>query len=656
MTTDDSTGASNRELEWHKVAGPADLDEGQVAACPAGRKTVALTKLGGHYGAVDNRCPHQGGPLGQGTLENDKIRCPWHGFDFDPFTGEAAGGPDFNVATYPVDVRDDGIYVGTPPPDHAKRTVSDVLVETMTNWGVDTVFGMVGHSNLGVAEAMRRAESEGKLTYFGIRHEGAAAFAAAAYGKLTGRPAACFGIAGPGSTNLLTGLYDAKADRAPVLALSGNVDSAVAGKGAFQDIDLLAAFADVAVYSEMVRAGSEHAELMTLALKHAILERGVAHLVIPDEVQILEATGQPASGPQGRMPDLRVAPPAAALQQALDRIAAATRPVVIVGAGAKFDMPAIVAFAERLRAPVLTTFKAKGQISDAHPLACGALGRSGTPVASWMMNKADLLVVFGASFSNHTGISPYKLIVQVDTDPLALGRFIPVAAPVLGDVGVTASALTQQLRTHPELVDQRPEVAERWSVWRTEKARRAGKHPEGRVAAATVFAELGRLVPANAVLTVDVGNHAYSFGRYFETKDQQSVLMSGYLGSIGFGFPAAMGAWAAAPDRPIVAVTGDGGFGQYLADFTTAVKYRMNITHILLNNGELGKITQEQRSSEYQVWQTSLHNPDFAAYARDCGAYGRRVSDPSELNAAMTEALTHSGPAMVEVLTDGWSN
>lgn len=656
MTTDDNRGEHDRELDWHKAAGPGELDDGQVTACPAGLKTVALTKLNGRYGAIDNRCPHQGGPLGQGTLENDKIRCPWHGFDFDPFTGEAAGGPDFNVATYPVQVRDDGVYVGTPPPAPPKRTVSDVLIETMTNWDVDTVFGMVGHSNLGLAEAMHRAERSGKLRYFGIRHEGAAAFAAAAYGKLTGRPAACFGIAGPGSTNLLTGLYDAKADRAPVLALSGNVDSSVAGKGAFQDIDLLAAFADVAVYSEMVRAGSEHAELMTMALKHAILERGVAHLVVPDEVQVLDAPSQRASGPEGRMPDLRIAPPAAALEQALECIEAATRPVIIVGAGAKFDMPAVIALAERLQAPVLTTFKAKGQIPDQHPLACGTLGRSGTPIASWMMNKADLLVVFGASFSNHTGISPYKPIVQVDADPLALGRFKPVTVPALGDVGVTASALAQRLRTHAALVDQRPEVADRWSVWRTEKARRAGKHPDQRIAAAKIFAELSHLAPANAVLTIDVGNHAYSFGRYFETKDQQSVLMSGYLGSIGFGFPAAMGAWAAAPDRPIIAVTGDGGFGQYLADFTTAVKYHMDITHILLNNGELGKITQEQRSSEYEVWQTSLRNPDFAAYARDCGAYGKQVNNPTELNAAIAEALSHRGPALVEILTDAWSN
>jgi thiamine pyrophosphate-dependent acetolactate synthase large subunit-like protein len=352
------------------------------------------------------------------------------------------------------------------------------------------------------------------------------------------------------------------------------------------------------------------------------------------------------------MPDLRVRPPVGVLSEAIDLIQSAVRPVIVVGAGAKFDMAQVISLAERLNAPVLTTFKAKGQISDQHPLACGVLGRSGTPVASWMMNKADLLLVFGASFSNHSGISPYKPTVQVDTDPLMLGRFRPVTVPVLGDVGVTAASLVEGLGTNPAVVDQRPEIAERWSVWRTEKARRAAVAPgDERVPAATVFHELNALVPENAVMTVDVGNHAYSFGRYFEPTTQ-TVLMSGYLGSIGFGFPAALGAWAAAPDRPIIAVTGDGGFGQYLADFTTAVKYNMNITHILLNNGELAKISEEQRSAEYAVWQTSLLNPDFAALARDCGAHGVRVTDPADVNSAVAEALRYPGPAMVEILTD----
>jgi len=171
------------------------------------------------------------------------------------------------------------------------------------------------------------------------------------------------------------------------------------------------------------------------------------------------------------------------------------------------------------------------------------------------------------------------------------------------------------------------------------------------VSSAAVFEAMSELVPEDAVIAVDVGNNTYSFGRYFECA-QQSVLMSGYLGSIGFGFPAAMGAWAAAPDRPIVAVTGDGGFGQYLAEFTTAAKYGMDITHVLINNSELGKISKEQRGVEMDVWQTSLHNPDFSEYARLCGGLGIRVERADQLDDALRRALAHPGLAMVEVIAD----
>ena len=171
------------------------------------------------------------------------------------------------------------------------------------------------------------------------------------------------------------------------------------------------------------------------------------------------------------------------------------------------------------------------------------------------------------------------------------------------------------------------------------------------MSAAAVFDAMTRLVPPDAVLTVDVGNNAYSFGRYFEC-ERQSVLMSGYLGSIGFGFPAAMGAWAAAPDRKTVAVTGDGGFGQYLAEFTTAVKYHMPITHVLLNNQELGKIAKEQRAADMDVWQVSLHNPGFAAFAELCGGLGFRVERREQLDDALAAALASDGPSLVEVVSD----
>jgi thiamine pyrophosphate-dependent acetolactate synthase large subunit-like protein/nitrite reductase/ring-hydroxylating ferredoxin subunit len=636
-------------LEWYRVADVGDLPDGRVRPVTVDRHTICLTRCGDAYGALDNRCPHQGGPLGEGSIENGLLRCPWHGYDYDPLTGQPPAGFSDAPAAHPVEVRAGGVWVALPKAMPHQRTVGDVVAETLCEWGVDTVFGMVGHSNLGFADALRRLEQAGRLTYVGIRHEGAAAFAASAYGKLTGRPAACLAIAGPGSTNLLTGLYDAKVDRAPVVAVSGQVASKVLGRGAFQDLDLSAAFSDVAVSSTVIQAGSDHAELASLAVKHALDARAVTHLVLPDEVQV-QATDQPAGRPAGRLGSRRVSPDPAVVAEARDLIGVSGRPVIIVGYGAREAMDDVLALADVLGAPVLTTFKAKGQIPDRHPLAGGVLGRSGTPVASWLMNEADALLVFGASFSNHTGIATYKQVLQVDHDPASLGRFDAVTVPLLGDVGVTARLLAAEPVRPVAAVDQRADVAARWAIWRAEKARRLDEDRGRGVASAAVFDALNRHVPADAVIAVDVGNHAYSFGRYFEV-DRQRILMSGYLGSIGFGFPAAMGAWAATRSK-VVAITGDGGFGQYLAETTSAVAHRMDIVHVVLDNGELGKISKEQRAAEYDVWQTGLRNPDFAAYAELCGARGIRVGDASQLDAALAEAFATDGPVVVAVTCD----
>lgn len=529
-------------------------------------------------------------------------------------------------------------------------TVSDVMVETMINWGVTHIFGMVGHSNLGLANAIRRRCKEGKLNYIGIRHEGAASFAASAYGKLTGKPAACLSIAGPGATNLLTGLWDARMDRIPILALTGQIDTQVLGPGAFQEVDLASAFSSVACWSQIVLDTSKHAELMNLALKNAILHRDVGHLIFPNEVQTLTAPATDAGTPEGRLPNLAVFPPVESVDSAMALVNKAERPAIIVGHGARFCMDPIQKLADMLNCPVITTFKGKGLIPDGDPLACGVLGRSGTLVSAHFMNSADLLVVFGASFSQHTGINPDIPTIQVDLDPITLGKFHAVEVPVAGEIGITADLFQKQLAS-PAAIDRREEIAVKKAEWKAEKANRAAKHEGNGLNAAEIFGALSELIPENAVIAVDVGNNTYSFGRYFECK-QQSVLMSGYLGSIGFGYPAAIGAWAATPERPIIALTGDGGFGQYMGELCTAVKYNMNITHILLNNSELGKISKEQEMASMPVWETGLSNPNFAEYAENCGARGFRVEEITQLETAVREALAHDGPALVEILSD----
>ena len=652
LTSMTETDTTDDDRRWHKVAEPDDLPDGRVRTVTVDRRSLALSRHDGRYGALDNHCPHQGGPLGEGSIEHGWLRCPWHGYDYDPITGRPPEGFSDAPACFDVEERDDGVYVALPARPPHRRTAADVMVETLVAWGVTHVFGMVGHSNLGFADAMRRAEERGELSYVAIRHEGAASFAASAHGKLTGRPAACFAIAGPGSTNLLTGLYDAKVDGAPVLAISGQVPSKVLGRGAFQDLDLTAAFADVSTWSTTVHAGSDHAELTTLAVKHALDGRGVAHLVLPDEVQE-QLSDAPAGAPTGREVDRRTVAPSDRVAEAASMVASATRPVIVAGYGARHATAGVLELAERLGAPVLTTFKAKGIVGDDHPLGAGVLGRSGTPVASWLMNESDLVIALGTSFSNHTGIADYKAILQIDDDPTALGRFHPVTLGVLGEVELTLEALCAALPERLVARDQRGDIAARWELWRDEKRRRLDDERGAGVASIAVFDALSRICAHDAVICVDVGNNTYSFGRYFESSGAQSVLMSGYLGSIGFGLPAALGAWAAAPDRPIVVVSGDGGFGQYLAELTTAVRHHVPIRHVLLDNSALGKITKEQRAAELDVWQTALVNPDFAAYAELCGAVGIRVDAADQLDAALERAFATDGPALVHVVADG---
>lgn len=640
------------ELTWIKVAHVGSLPEERVKTVLAGKRQLCLTHHEGKIGALGNRCPHQGGPLGEGQIENGWVICPWHAYEYDPLTGAPPEGFEDRVESYPVDVREDGIYVGvveTPP----LRTVSNQMVEVLTRWGIKVVFGMVGHSNLGFADALHQAEKAGKLRYYGIRHEGAAAFAASAYAKLTGEPAACFTIAGPGATNLMTGLWDAHVDNVPLLALTGQVNTQIMGPGTFQEVDLHAALAPVTRWQQTVLNAENASNLMALAIKHAVVEHGPTALILPDEVQQLPASDPAPKTPrEGRVSTTEITPPEHELTRAVEMINQAQRPCIIAGKGSLTYRDEIRKLAEHLEAPVVTTFKAKGLFPDDHPLACGVLGRSGIPVASVMMGTADLLIVLGASFSVHTGIADYVPTIQVDRDRMTLGKFRPVDVPLWGDVGIAIQYFLQTTNTGaPRRGEIRQEIARRWEHWRGEKARRRKDKSSRGLNSAVIFHVLSQQAPEDAIICVDVGNNTYSFGRYFECK-QQTVLMSGYLGSIGFAFPAALGAWSAKTGRKVIAVAGDGGFGQYLAEFNTAVKYGMDITLLLLNNSELGKITKEFQAGELEAWHTSLTNPNFAEYARLCGGAGWQVRNADELESGLATALKHTEPSLVECISD----
>ena len=646
---EDENNTTN-DIKWFRVGGREMLELNRITTVQAGHKSICLTRTDKGYGALCNSCIHQKGPLGDGMLENGYVVCPWHAWEFDSITGKGpVGYEDEQTDAFPVELREDGIYVGVHELVHSE-TLMDQVVKQMLDWGVNTVFGMVGHSNLGLGNAYYRYTKEGRLNYIGVRHEGAAAFAASAYGKLTGKPAVAFSIAGPGATNLLTGLWDAKVDRAPVIAMTGQVNTQVLGPGAFQEVPLSKAFESVTNWSQTVIKRENATELMSLAIKHAIINRDVAHLIFPDEIQTEEAYDTSVfSKKEGRISRDTISPPSEDIRKAIKMINESQNPCIIIGNGARVHAKDIIRFAEKISAPIITTFKAKGSVPDNHPLVCGVLGRSGTRVSSAVMVRSDLLVVLGASFSNHTSISVKKKIIQIDYDRMMLGKFHYVDLPIWGEIKTTLGLLQVDEKINDE---RRAYVNKLWKDWREEKNHRSDtKDKTGRIVNAKIFSILSELIPENAVITVDVGNNAYSFGMYFESKSQD-VLMSGYLGSIGFAFPAAMGAWAAVGEnRKIVAIAGDGGFGQYMAEFTTAIKHKMPITLILLNNNELAKISREQKNGNFHLWQTNLVNPNFADYAISCGGLGIRVVKEEDLIGSIQKALNYDGPAIVEIIS-----
>lgn len=648
-----SAANHNKEItdsEWVKVAEKEELKDNDTKKLMLLSQQILLTRLNGLYGAIEGVCSHQGGPIIDGKIDEGVIRCPWHGHSFDPISGKSLG-KDNDLKTYEVGEREDGIYLKIAPPKKSQWTISHVIAETLVNWGVKHIFGIVGHSNLGMSEAFRVQEEKGKMKFIGVRHEGAAAFACSGYSKISGKLAVCFTIAGPGATNLITGLWDAHVDRTPVLAITGQVNTQFFGPGSFQEVDLREAFQSVAPFSKVMLPESKHSELTSLAMKNAIVNRNVSHLIVPNDVQTVDVGNEGPDSPDGRLADLHITPSEDSINLAMYRIWRAKRPVIIVGYGARNDMNNIITFAENLHAPVLTTFKAKGQVSDTHSLATGVLGKSGTPVSAHFMNTADLLIVFGASFSQHTGIDKSKPIIQVDFEQMALGKFHSVNNPIWGDVGITANIFNEKLANYSQSEITIKEIAKRKEEWHKQKIDREVENNGKGLNSLYVFNKLSEIIPENAIISLDVGNNTYSFGRYFECKKQR-IILSGYLGSIGFSFPAAMGAFYAEPNTPIVSASGDGGFGQYMSEFNTAVLYNMKIMHILLNNNELGKISKEQRDIHMSEWKTKLSNPNFSEYANNCGGLGIRVTNNNELEDAVIKALNYNGPSIVEIIAD----
>ncbi|CCJ36493.1 pyruvate oxidase [Methanoculleus bourgensis MS2] len=523
-------------------------------------------------------------------------------------------------------------------------TVADVLVSELEAWGITLYFGIPGSSSLPLVDAVRRNPN---ARYIVTRHEQTAAMAASAYNKFTGEIAVCLTIAGPGATNLATGLYDAKEDRTSVLSLNGQVKAQYAGPGGIQEIDQDAFFRPVTVFNNTVADPAMAVKLLTRALRYAIVARGVAQLSIPNDIQA--APLDPAYCKRETcLPAVRVAPTDEAVGAAVEAIDAATRPVILAGFGAMDAAGAVLDLAERIQAPIVTTFRAKGILPDDNEWIAGVHGELGTPHALTLVLESDLVIACGASFSDLTGIPEDKRAVQVDIDPLQLGKH-PLVAAVWGDCAIALPRIVEEVRPRE---DQgiRQWLADRKREWFDRLDREAD--PEAvPIRPPYIMNVLSETLPEDAVISVDVGDNQWWFGRNFRMK-RQRFAMSGYLGTMGFGLPGAIAAKLAYPEKTVVCITGDGGFSMVMADFVTAVKYDLPIVVVVLNNRELAMIREEQREANYPPYGIDLTNPDFAAFAGTCGGAGIQVTRPQDLAGAVRKAVQMDTPVIIDVETD----
>jgi len=527
-----------------------------------------------------------------------------------------------------------------------ERTVSQVLIDQIAAWGVQHVFGIPGTSTLGIVDAILK--SNGKVKYLQVRHEETAAFMASAYGKLTGHVAACLGISGPGATNLATGLYDAKLDHSPVLALTGMVPRKLIGAGSLQEVDQYAFFQPICVFNSVLMSEDQTTSIATLAIKNALLNQGVAHIGIPNDVQKLPFETKIVPF-EGRMPNLAYGQEEYVIEKAAKVIDQANRPVILAGFGCRGQGNKLLKLSNKISAPIITTFRAKGVVDETEPLDVGCHGGVGSTAAAELMQKTDLLVAIGSSFSD-LSLIPQKKTVQIDINPLMLARRYPIEVGLLGNSAVLIPKLTEkvQQKQNPDYLGEIAKLKQNW-VSQLEKEADSSMKP---IRPPYIVKILNNKIADDAVISLDVGENCWWFGRNFRMKKTQKLVMSGILATMGFGLPGALAAALAYPERQIVCLTGDGGLTMVLGDFLTALKYRLNVKVFVMNNKRLGMIMQEQKVEGYEGWQTDLYDYNFADFAEHSGGLGIKVTEPAELSAAVERALASNKPTIVDIDTD----
>ncbi len=526
----------------------------------------------------------------------------------------------------------------------AKTTVADKIVEQLAAYGVKRIYGIPGDSNLPLTEAIRRNPG---IDLVLTRHETAAAFMASSHAKLTGELGVCMSIAGPGATNLITGIVDAATDRAPVLVLLGQVPEVFLGSESLQEIAEVDIFKTFCVYAEMIGNPGQALMVVNLAIKKAYAAQGPSALSLPTDV-LVEPLEESIWSPKAHLfgSDLH---PGESVKKAEELIAKSKRPLLFAGWGARHCGPDLLDLARHIGAPIATTARAKGMVPESDELVLGVLGSIGNQFAPRIVAKSDLIIILGSGFRQRN-LVPKIDVIQVDIDAARVGKTFPVKVGIVGDAHRVIQMLkkeTQKRKIEPDFLEAIRLVHSEYKELLEEDSRNKQKpiHP------GAVIQALKRQAAKDALICSDVGDHTYWFYKRFVCEGQQTLLCANMAG-MGFGVPAAVACQFAQPKRQIIAITGDGGFGMAGMEFTTAVHNKLPIAVIVFNDGKLKNIKKEQEEYGYPEYSVSFPNPNFADMATSAGGMGIRVSNPEKLDEAIKKALDSPLPSLVEVMLD----
>jgi pyruvate dehydrogenase (quinone) len=537
------------------------------------------------------------------------------------------------------------------------NTGGDVLIETLIRWGVNVMFGLPGDGINGIMEALRTRQEQ--IRFVQMRHEEAAAFAACGYAKMTGKLGCCLATSGPGGLHLLTGLYDAKMDRAPVIAITGMPFHDLIDTETQQDVALDRVFTDVAAFNTRVMGPTHIESAVTQACRTALADRAVAHVAVPTDFQSQDmelATNSKRNVAHHVSYELSrniVVPGAEELDRAAGWLNRGNRIVMLVGQGALGARAEVMALSERLQAPVAKALLGKAALPDDHPNCTGGVGHLGTEPSQRALERCDTLLIVGSGFPyiEYYPKPGQARAIQIDIDAARIGLRYPVEVGLVGDAAATIEALLTRIddRKDREFLLHIQGLKRAWDKQQDRLASIPGKPLKPQ----TVARAVSDSIADNAIVVTDSGTNTMFAARFIAMRGERRFTVSGTLASMGCGVPYAIAAAIANPGRQIVAFVGDGGLSMLMGDLATCAKYALPVKVVVLKNNSLGQIKWEQLFfAGNPEFGCELHPIDFAKVAEACGLKGLSVDDPVNCEEAVEALLRHDGPALLEAVTD----